>query len=207
MNRENVKSFISKYGMKLLLLFLMLLYFCVCIHKVQTLRAEVEEKNLEITTMTKEHAEDLKELQEQLNINKGNAEVIQKEIIYAQHGLKEPESVTEVSLDTNRSYVSQMEEKLSESVSELPKEAYEDTDRTVVVEQPENAEVPVGIYKINTYRNWEFGTGFGVHDGDKYIPVSLQRNYDRNHSVLIEAHYDLEEHKVNGGELQWKIHF
>lgn len=207
MNRENVKSFISKYGMKLLLLFLIILYSCICTHKVQTLRAEIEEKNLEITTMTKEHAEDLKALQEQLNVNKGNAEVIQKEIIYAQHGLREPESVTEVSLDTNRSYVSQVEEKLTESVSELPEEAYEDTDKTIVVEQPENTEVPVGIYKINTYRNWEFGTGFGVHDGDKYIPVSLQRNYDRNHSVLIEAHYDLEEHKVNGGELQWKFHF
>ena len=207
MNIDNIKSFMSKFGMKLLLLFLIILQFCLFTYKVQTLRAEVDSKNLEITTMTKEHAENLKEIQEQLNVNKGNAKVIQKEIVYAQHGLTAPQTLVEVPLDTNRSYVSQVEEKLTEGTSELSREVYEDTDKTVVVEQPENTEVPIGIYKINTYRNWEMGVGFGVHDGDKYIPVSLQRNYDRNHSVLMEAHYDLEKHKVNGGELQWKIHF
>lgn len=202
-----IGEFFDKYIVKKLPLLLVFACTCFLFYYIQVLKVEVANKDKEILTMTQEHAENLQELQNTLNINKGNAEVIQKEIIYAQHGLKQPESVSEVTLDNNSPFTSQVEQKLSERSIELPDKAYENTDKTVVVEQPENIEVPVGIYKINTYRNWEFGVGLGVHGSDKYIPLSLQRNYDKCHSVVLETHFDLNKHKVNGGEIQWKIHF
>lgn len=198
-----MKTFILKN----LPLLLAIIYAGAMFYYVQVLKAEVADKDKEILTMTKEHAENLQELQKTLSVNKGNAEVIQREIVYAQHGLTSPESVSKVVVSSEGNVVKEVEKKLTESTSELPEEAYEDTDKTLVVEQPDNKEIPVGIYKINTYRNWELGVGLGVHDSDKYVPISLQRNYDKCHSVAVEAHYDLEEHKVNGGELQWKVHF
>lgn len=202
-----IREFFDKYIVKRLPLLLVFTFACFLLYYIQTLKAEVANKEKEIITMTQEHAENLQELQNTLSVNKGNAEVIQKEIIYAQHGLKQPESVSEVTLDTKGTLTSQVEKKLSERSSELPEGAYANTDKTVVVEQPENKEVPVGIYKINTYRNWELGVGLGVHGSDKYIPLSLQRNYDKCHSVVLETHFDLDKHKVNGGEIQWKVHF
>lgn len=204
---KGIRDFFDKYIIKNVPLLLALTYACIMFYYVQILKAEVADKDKEILTMTQEHAENLQELQKTLSVNKGNAEVIQKEIIYAQHGLRQPESVSKVALSAGGNVVQEVQEKLSERTTELPEGAYETTDKTVVVEQPENKEVPVGIYKINTYRNWELGVGLGVHDSDKYVPISLQRNYDKCHSVAIEAHYDLEDHKVNGGELQWKVHF
>ncbi len=204
---KGIRDFLGKYVVKRIPLLLAILYACALFYYVQVLKAEVADKDKQILTMTQEYAENLQELQKTLNVNKGNAEVIQKEIIYAQHGLRQPESVSEVAVSTGGNVVQEVQEKLSQGSSELPREAYETTDKTIVVEQPENTEVPVGIYKINTYRNWELGVGLGVHDSDKYVPISLQRNYDKCHSVAVEAHYDLEDHKVNGGELQWKVHF
>ena len=100
-----------------------------------------------------------------------------------------------------------VEKQLAQRDSTVPPSAYEKTDKTVVVAQPDNKDAPVAIYKINTYRNWEFGTGVGYQDGSTYIPVSLQRNYDKQHSVMAEAHFDVEKKEINGGELQWKVHF
>lgn len=56
-------------------------------------------------------------------------------------------------------------------------------------------------------RNWEVGTGIGVHDGDMYIPVEIQRNYTVNKAWSAEAHIDPQGFKVTGGELKHKWMF
>ena len=84
----------------------------------------------------------------------------------------------------------------------LPKEALKDTDKTVVATNG----TKVDVYKINTYRNWEAGVGIGKLNGKTYIPVAIQRNYDRCHSVELQANLDTAGH-VNGGQVMWKVHF
>ena len=51
-------------------------------------------------------------------------------------------------------------------------------------------------------KNWEIGVGIGVHAGDKYVPVEIQRNFKVNQAVSIEAH--LGTLKVTGGEIKYK---
>lgn len=57
------------------------------------------------------------------------------------------------------------------------------------------------VYK----KNWEVSTGLGVHKGDLYIPIGIQRNYAPDKAIAAEVHMDKEG--VSGGELKhvWKF--
>ena len=206
MTLQQIKSFFLSHWKELLIL-LSILIMGVLLWRVNTLERDLDNKTQQVNIMDAKHAEDLNSLRNQLDLNKQNAEVLQEKIIEAQHGLRQPESVYKVPVSSHESVTTYVEKQLATGDSTLPPEALEKTDKTVVVEQKDNPEVPVGIYKINTYKNWEVGTGIGVQDGNPYIPLSVQRNYDRNHSILLEAHYGLRDQKVNGGEVQWKVHF
>ena len=206
MTTQQIKSFFLSHWKELLLL-LSILIMGVLLWRVNTLERDLGNKTQQVNIMDAKHAEDLNSLRNQLDLNKQNAEVLREKIIEAQHGLRQPETVYKEVVNYGDSPTKVIEEKLATGDSTLPPEALEKADKTVVVEQKDNPEIPVGIYKINTYKNWEVGTGIGVQDGNPYIPLSVQRNYDRNQSILLEAHYDLRDQKVNGGEVQWKVHF
>lgn len=167
----------------------------------------VVEKTQDPIVLTPEEAVNENVLENKLDMNRSNARETASYIRDAQIGLRRPQSLYNERNDDGGSVTYTVREKLARNDSALPKEALAKTDATIVAEQPENKDVPVGIYKINNYRNWELGVGMGVHDGKTYIPVSLQRNYSKNHSVAVELHYDLKDNKVNGGEVQWKVHF
>ena len=165
------------------------------------------EKTQDPIVLTPEEAVNENVLENKLDMNKSNARETASYIRDAQIGLRRPQTLYNERNDGGGSVVYTVQEKLTRNDAALPKEALAKTDATIVAEQPENKDVPVGIYKINNYRNWELGVGMGIHDGKTYIPVSLQRNYSKNHSVAVELHYDLKDNKVNGGEVQWKVHF
>jgi hypothetical protein len=168
---------------------------------------EKDSSKEDIKTMSEEHARNINALRNELDINKQNAQELQKEIIRAQQNQKQPDVIYKEIVKEGGSITEHITERIRQNDPTLPPEALAKTDKTVVAEQKDNKEVPVGIYKINTYRNWELGTGIGVHDHDAYIPLSLQRNYSKNRSIALEAHYSLKDHKINGGEIQWKVHF
>ena len=167
----------------------------------------VETTQEEPIVLTPEEAVNENVLENKLDMNRSNARETASYIRDAQIGLRRPQTLYTERNDGGGSVTYTVQEKLARNDAALPKEALAKTDATIVAEQPENKDVPVGIYKINNYRNWELGVGMGVHDGKTYIPVSLQRNYSKNHSVAIELHYGLKDNKVNGGEVQWKVHF
>lgn len=206
MTIQKVVEYIRKFWKELLIV-LSLLLVGFLLWRVHTLEGEIDKKTAAITVMSQEYAENINSLQNELDVNKQNAEVLQKHIIEAQHGLRRPETVYKEVVRYGGSPTKVIEEKLTTGDSTLPPEALEKTDRTVVVEQKDNTEIPVGIYKINTYKNWEVGTGIGVQNDNPYIPLSIQRNYARNRSILLEAHYGLKDNQINGGEVQWKVHF
>ena len=165
------------------------------------------EKTQDPIVLTPEEAVNENVLENKLDMNKSNARETASYIRDAQIGLRRPQTLYNERNEGRGSVVYTVQEKLARNDAALPKEALAKTDATIVAEQPENKDVPVGIYKINNYRNWELGAGMGIHDGKAYIPVSLQRNYSKNHSIAVELHYDLKDNKVNGGEVQWKAHF
>lgn len=165
------------------------------------------EKTQDPIVLTPDEAVNENVLENKLDMNKSNARETASYIRDAQIGLRRPQTLYNERNDGGGSVTYTVREKLARNDAALPKEALAKTDATIVAAQPENKDVPVGIYKINNYRNWELGVGMGIHDGKTYIPVSLQRNYSKSHSVAVEIHYDLKDNKVNGGEVQWKVHF
>lgn len=197
-------TLIKKYW-KLVVAVLLVLFFVVVLWNFPT-QQKKEDEDTKTTVITATEAENVNALRNELNISKQNAEILQKRIDIIQHTSVEPSARYEVAYEKGQDIAAVISDKIAQRASETAPEALEKTDKTVVV-QPDPEKASVNVYKINTYRNWEFGTGVGVHDNNAYIPISLQRNYDKTHSIVIEGHYDLKEHKVNGAEVQWKIRF
>ena len=137
-------------------------------------------------------------IEQKLDINRPNAEALSKEIVY----VEKPVYITKVVAENQEEALKKVQD--SYDKQEFPPLAYENTDRTLIAPK---SEYEVGVYKVNLYRNWEIGTGIGVHDKDFYIPLSIKRNYDRSHSVEAEIHYDPNETKIDGYELKYNIHF
>ena len=150
------------------------------------------------TVMPQEQTTDVNAVQNRLEVNKQNAKEIVTQIKEIHTYTKEPVATY---IETSPEPVKAVEEKLEKKDVTLPPEALKDTDKTVVTTDG----TKVDVYKINTYRNWEFGVGIGRHGNESYVPVSLQRNYDRVHSITVEAHVN--EQGIRGGEVQWKVHF
>ena len=188
-------------------IFALSLLFVCCLYGCAHFLRQDKQDTPQTTTLTSEEAQDINVLQNELKLNKPNAELAAEQIRAAQSGLKRPQTVYRAPTEAGHSVTQTIKEKLDKGDPALPPAALAKSDKTVGAEQPANKDGPVGIYKINNYRNRELGIGAGVHDGNPYIPVSLQRNYSKNHSVALEIHYDLRAGKVNGGEVQWKVHF
>ena len=53
---------------------------------------------------------------------------------------------------------------------------------------------------------WEAGVGLGVHNGDPYIPVVIQRNFDKTSAIELEVHVkpSVKDLQVTGGSLMYK---
>ena len=179
----------------------------LCILFLGSCKHDSEKTQEESIVLTPDEAVNENVLENKLDMNKSNARETAGYIRDAQIGLRRPQTLYNERNDGGGSVTYTVQEKLARNDAALPKEALAKTDATIVAAQPENKDVPVGIYKINNYRNWELGVGMGVHDGKPYIPVSLQRNYKKDRSIVLELHYDLKDNKINGGEVQWKVHF
>ena len=56
--------------------------------------------------------------------------------------------------------------------------------------------------------DWELGAGVGTRkNGDVYIPVSIQRNYEARKGIQVELHIDSKDQKIDGVEIQHKWRF
>lgn len=188
----------------LLLCFIVIGFMAFYIHHLTQIKHEQQETPV---TMTATSATDENQLMKTLDTNRANTTAARRQIIDAQYALKAPVVTYSVQNDTGYSDTKAIAEKLATGDSSTPKEALEKSDKTIVAEQPNNPTIPVGVYKINLYKNWETGIGYGRQDGESYIPISIQRNYSRNHSIMLEGHYDLTKQQMNGYEIQWKTNF
>jgi len=96
-------------------------------------------------------------------------------------------------------------DRINASDPTLPPQALEKTDRTVVVANTNKtpaSNYDVGFFKVNNYRAWEWGIGFGKHGGDRYIPVELQQNFSKDAAVSVEYHYGGHD---PGWEVKYKL--
>ena len=169
---------------------------------------ELEEKLHNATQLTAEQAQDVEYLQNQLDMKKDDAKETVTIIKEAQSNQIPPNTTITIQAPTPQQAVEQTTERIQEKDPTLPPEAIEDTDKTIVSEQPENEEYQVGVYKINLQKDWSIGTGLGINDDEVYVPLSISRQYKKDRAVDIQINLDPDDNmKPNGVQVMHRWYF
>ena len=158
--------------------------------------------------LKKEELEQEQILRRALNISQMNA----KELQVAYDALKTEPPATNFTVNAPSLEVAskQVVERINKQDTTLPPGTLEKTDRTAVVKN--DTEYKVDVLKINLDKSWEFSTGIGIHHGDTYIPVGVQRNYASNKALAAEIHLGLDDStkakiKTSGWEVKYVLRY
>ena len=158
--------------------------------------------------LKKEELEQEKVLRRALNISQMNA----KELQVAYDALKTEPPATNFTVNAPSLEVAskQVVERINKQDTTLPPATLEKSDRTAVVKN--DTEYKVDVLKINLDKSWEFSTGIGIHHGDTYIPVGVQRNYASNKALAAEIHLGLDDStkakiKTSGWEVKYVLRY
>lgn len=194
--KNNYKTILLWFGL-VCLIFIIVNYF-------YNRQEQAEQKLQQAITLSEQQVTNINVLQNELKISKQNAELLASAIQKAQTNQVQPNTYITVQAPTIAQAATDVKERIDKKDTTLPPAALENTDRTVVAPQPDNEEYAVGVYKINTYRNWYVGAGIGVHNNDWYVPVSLQRNYAKDKAVELQLHLDPRDKSIDGGQIMYK---
>lgn len=201
-----IKDFAKQHWQ--ILLFEGILIICVGVYINSLLNRlnSAEQTAKAAQTMTAEQTQNVNDLQNDLNISEPVAEQLKDAIAKAQSNTVQPQVSFTVQASTPTTAVNDVAQRIDGNDTSLPPATLENTDKTVVADQPDNQDYRVGVYKINLKKNYYVGTGVGVSDGKVYVPVSIQRNYDKAHAISVQANIDTQG-KVNGGQVMWQVGF
>ena len=158
--------------------------------------------------LKKEELEQEQVLRRALNISQMNAKELQ--VAYDVMKTKPPVANFTVNAPSLEVASEQVVEKINKQDATLPPATLEKSDRTAVVKN--DTEYKVDVLKINLDKSWEFSTGIGIHHGDTYIPVGVQRNYASNKALAAEIHLGLDDStkakiKTSGWEVKYVLRY
>ncbi len=172
-----------------MLLVVSFLIICAILYWFWQRTQQAENQCRHALVLKKEELEQEQILRRALNISQMNA----KELQVAYDALKTEPPATNFTVNAPSLEVAskQVVERINKQDTTLPPATLEKSDRTAVVKN--DTEYKVDVLKINLDKSWEVSTGIGIHRGDTYIPVGVQRNYASNKAVVAELHLVLEE--------------
>lgn len=209
-----------------LIIFTVILMLCATGYFIWNKHADAVDKLQQATILSAQQAQDYNVLQNELKMNKQNAQMMADFIKNAQVGRVQPVTNFTVQASNPQQAAQQVADRINKNDPTLPPAALEKTDQTVVSSvkttsaqkaaiDKQNAkdgtnindEYLAQVYKNNNYRNWEWSAGYGWQNGENYIPIGLQRNYSKDKALEAEVHLDPSNiKKVTGGEVKqvWK---
>lgn len=203
---NQIKNYLKRHWKLSLFLAILIIGICIYIGSVINRAQSAEKAAQKAQSMTAEQAQNVNDLQNRLNVSESTASQLKDAIAKAQSNTVRPQVSFTVQAPDTTTAVKDVTQRINDNDASLPPAAIEKTDRTIVADQPDNKDYPVGVYKINLKKNYYAGTGVGVNAGKVYIPVALQRNYDKAHAVEFQANIDTQG-KVDGGQIMWKVGF
>lgn len=197
-----------KIHIKDILIIIILLCVSVYLYYNTNNQKRMEEELKQAQELTSEQAQSIEYLKNELNMKESDAKETVTIIKEAQNNQIPPTTSVTIQAPSPQGAVEKVTEDINNKEEYLPKEAVEDTDKTMVSEQPENEDYQVGVYKINTYRNWGVGTGIGTNNNDVYIPITVSRQYKKDKSIDFQVNLDPNNNmKINGVQVVHKWHF
>lgn len=189
---------------------IIIILLCVSVYLYYNINNQkrMKEELKQAQELTSEQAQSIEYLKNELNMKDSDAKETVTIIKEAQNNQIPPTTSVTIQAPSPQDAVEKVTEDINNKKEYLPKEAVEDTDKTIVSEQPENEDYQVGVYKINTYRNWGVGTGIGTNNNDVYIPITVSRQYKKDKSIDFQVNLDPNNNmKINGVQLVHKWHF
>lgn len=191
---------------------IIIILLCVSVYLYYSINNQkrMEEELKQAQELTSEQAQSIEYLKNELNMKESDAKETVTIIKEAQNNQIPPTTSVTIQAPSPQGAVEKVTEDINNKEEYLPKEAVEDTDKTIVSEQPENEDYQVGVYKINTYRNWGVGTGIGTNNNDVYIPITVSRQYKKDKSIDFQVNLDPNNNnnmKINGVQVIHKWHF
>lgn len=190
---------------------IIIILLCVSVYLYYSINNQkrMEEELKQAQELTSEQAQSIEYLKNELNMKESDAKETVTIIKEAQNNQIPPTTSITIQAPSPQDAVEKVTEDINNKEEYLPKEALEDTDKTIVSEQPENEDYQVGVYKINTYRNWGVGTGIGTNNNDVYIPITVSRQYKKDKSIDFQVNLDPNNNnmKINGVQVVHKWHF
>ena len=190
---DKIKEFINEHFESLLRILICLFIVCMAMYiSTNNLYVVPKDSNDDVVNMTPKQAQDENYVQNKLDTTKDEAKVIVVEVGKAQTNQIPPSTTVTINSTSPQEATKEITERIEKKDPTLPKEAIEDADKTIVAEQPENEEYKVGVYKINTYKNWGIGFGIGKVDGTEYIPIAIERQYAHNKSLEFQVNYNID---------------
>lgn len=189
---------------------IIIILLCVSLYLYYNINNQkrMEEELKQAQELTSEQAQSIEYLKNELKMKESDAKETVTIIKEAQNNQIPPTTSVTIQAPTQHDAVEKVIEDINNKEEYLPKEAIEDTDKTIVSEQPENEDYQVGVYKINTYRNWGVGTGIGTNNNDVYIPITVSRQYKKDRSIDFQVNLNPNDNmKINGVQVVHKWHF
>lgn len=203
---SKIEQFIKDHSIVIIISINILLFTGLFLFVNSKLDKLKETKN-EVTIMTPKQLQDENYIRNTLDTTKDESKVIVVEVGKAQTNQLPPTATVTINSTSPQEATKEITERIEKKDPTLPKEAIEKTDKTIVSEQPENEEYKVGVYKINTYKNWGIGLGLGKLGDKKYIPLAIERQYAHNKSLEFQINYSIDDRKIDGGQIVHKWHF
>lgn len=178
-------------------------YLCISVDRYLQKKEEVKEP----TVITSQQATNPNYLQNTKDMSKDDATKTAIIIERAQQGTTQPSSSMTVISTSPTEAAKQVQERIIEKDPTVPKEALDESDRTIISPQQDNKEYQVGVYKINLSKRWSIGTGIGSLDGQTYIPIAAERLYKNNRSIEIQGNYNPSKNQIDGVQIMHKWYF
>lgn len=203
---SKIEQFIKDHSIVIIISINILLFTGLFLFVNSKLDKLKETKN-EVTIMTPKQLQDENYIRNTLDTTKDESKVIVVEVGKAQTNQLPPTATVTINSTSPQEATKEITERIEKKDPTLPKEAIEKTDKTIVSEQPKNEEYKVGVYKINTYKNWGIGLGLGKLGDKKYIPLVIGRQYAHNKSLEFQINYSIDDRKIDGGQIVHKWHF
>lgn len=189
---------------KLVVIVGILFYIYASYHQQKIL----EEKLDNAQQLTSQQVQDIEYLRNQLDMKQEDAKETVTIIKEAQTNQIPPQTSITIQAPSPQEAATIVTEKIQEKDPTLPPEALEDTDKTIVAEQPQNEEYQVGVYKIDLQKDWSIGTGLGINDDEVYVPLSVSRQYEKDRAIDIQINLDPDKNlEPNGVQVMHRWYF
>lgn len=156
--------------------------------------------------VTQDQTQDVKALQQQLDISRANAEALRQQLAAVQAGQRAPAATYYVTAPTVERAATIVERQIKADDPTLPMAARERTDRTVVtpiVKDKDGKELPpeqqkVDVYKINLRKDHRIKAGATMVDGKAYATVGYEQG-------RFEALVHFDGARVHGASVLYNI--